>query len=40
MFHIRPFAWPDYDGVAAVWKAAGRDVLPRAELAAKLMRDP
>ncbi|GAA0731115.1 GNAT family acetyltransferase [Dactylosporangium roseum] len=40
MAHIRQFAWPDYDGVIEVWKSAGRDVLPRAELAAKLVRDP
>jgi hypothetical protein len=30
---------PDYDGIAEVWKSAGRDVVPRAELAAKLVRD-
>ncbi|GIM95021.1 GNAT family acetyltransferase [Paractinoplanes toevensis] len=37
---IRQFAWPDYDAVAAVWATAGREVVPRAELAAKLTRDP
>ncbi|OON27843.1 GNAT family N-acetyltransferase [Micromonospora sp. Rc5] len=37
---IRQFRWSDYDAVAAVWTAAGRDVVPRAELAAKLTRDP
>ncbi|RAO42206.1 Acetyltransferase (GNAT) family protein [Micromonospora saelicesensis] len=40
MIHIRQFAWPDYADVTKVWKSAGRDVLPRAELAAKLVRDP
>lgn len=40
MPHIRQFEWRDYDAVAAVWAAAGRDVVPRAELAAKLTRDP
>lgn len=40
MIHVRQFSWSDYDGVAAVWQAAGRDVLPRAELAAALERDP
>jgi ribosomal protein S18 acetylase RimI-like enzyme len=29
---IRQFRWSDYDAVAAVWAAAGRDVVPRAEL--------
>lgn len=37
---IRRFAWADYDDVVAVWAAAGRDVVPRAELEAKLTRDP
>ncbi len=40
MVHIRQFGWGDYDAVAAVWTAAGRDVLPRAELAATLTREP
>jgi ribosomal protein S18 acetylase RimI-like enzyme len=37
---IREFEWSDYDAVAAVWAAAGRAVVSRAELAAKLVRDP
>jgi ribosomal protein S18 acetylase RimI-like enzyme len=37
---IREFEWSDYDAVAAVWAAAGREVVSRAELAAKLVRDP
>ena len=37
---IRQFQWTDHDAVVAVWTAAGRDVVPRAELAAKLARDP
>ncbi|MEH1167749.1 GNAT family N-acetyltransferase [Micromonospora sp. CPCC 205539] len=37
---IRQFGWDDYDAVTAVWAAAGRDVVPRAELEAKLARDP
>ncbi|WP_433384113.1 GNAT family acetyltransferase [Actinoplanes sp. CA-142083] len=37
---IRSFDWPDYDAVLAVWQAAGREIVPRAELAAKLTRDP
>ncbi|GAA2849430.1 GNAT family acetyltransferase [Actinoplanes cyaneus] len=37
---IRTFRWEDYDAVAAVWAAAGADVLPRAELEPKLTRDP
>ncbi|GAA0552380.1 GNAT family acetyltransferase [Paractinoplanes ferrugineus] len=37
---VRQFEWPDYDRVAALWSAAGREVVPRAELAAKLTRDP
>ncbi|MGX6601423.1 GNAT family N-acetyltransferase [Micromonosporaceae bacterium Da 78-11] len=40
MVHIREFRWSDYDAVVAVWAAAGRDVVARAELAAKLTRDP
>ncbi|MGK5444471.1 GNAT family acetyltransferase [Micromonospora sp. URMC 105] len=40
LLHIRQFRWRDYDDVAALWAAAGRDVLPRAELTAKLTRDP
>ncbi|MCZ7374774.1 GNAT family N-acetyltransferase [Micromonospora sp. WMMC250] len=40
MPHIREFAWPDYDSVVALWTATGRDVLGRAELTAKLTRDP
>ncbi|MDG4839734.1 GNAT family N-acetyltransferase [Micromonospora sp. WMMD967] len=40
MTHIREFAWPDYDSVVALWTATGRDVLSRAELTAKLTRDP
>jgi ribosomal protein S18 acetylase RimI-like enzyme len=37
---IRGYRPPDYDAVAALWRSAGRDVLPRAELDAKLTRDP
>lgn len=37
---IRQFEWSDYDAVTTVWTAAGREVVPRAELAAKLTRDP
>jgi len=37
---IREFAWSDYGAVVAVWSATGRDVVPRAELEAKLTRDP
>jgi ribosomal protein S18 acetylase RimI-like enzyme len=40
MVGVRTFRWDDYDAVVAIWAAAGRDVLPRAELAAKLARDP
>ncbi|GAA2632174.1 GNAT family acetyltransferase [Paractinoplanes durhamensis] len=40
MLSIRTFDWSDYDAVVAVWAAAGRAVVPRAELAAKLTRDP
>jgi ribosomal protein S18 acetylase RimI-like enzyme len=38
--HIRSFEWADYAAVTAVWQASGREVVPRAELAAKLTRDP
>ncbi|MER7277157.1 GNAT family N-acetyltransferase [Dactylosporangium sp. NPDC000244] len=38
--HIRTFRWADYEGAVALWEAAGNDVLPRAELEAKLTRDP
>jgi ribosomal protein S18 acetylase RimI-like enzyme len=40
VIEIREFAWPDYDPVVAIWAATGRDVVPRAELEAKLTRDP
>ena len=40
MIHIRGFRWVDFDAVTEVWATAGRDVLPRAELEAKLVRDP
>jgi ribosomal protein S18 acetylase RimI-like enzyme len=40
MTQIRQFRWTDYDAVVAVWTAADRDVVSRAELAAKLTRDP
>jgi len=40
VIQIRQFEWRDYDAVVAVWAAAGRDVVPRAELEAKLTRDP
>ena len=40
MSDVREFRWSDYDAVVAVWSAAGREVVPRAELAAKLTRDP
>lgn len=40
MTQLRQFQWTDYDAVVAVWAAAGREVVPRAELAAKLTRDP
>ncbi|MET7710452.1 GNAT family N-acetyltransferase [Micromonospora sp. NPDC005413] len=40
MIRVREFGWPDYERVAALWTAAGRDVLPRSELTAKLTRDP
>jgi ribosomal protein S18 acetylase RimI-like enzyme len=34
-----PVRLADYDAVATVWAAAGREVVPRGELAAKLTRD-
>jgi ribosomal protein S18 acetylase RimI-like enzyme len=37
---IRQFCWADYDQVVAVWRESGVDVLSRAELEAKLGRDP
>lgn len=37
---IREFGWADYDAVVSVWRTAGSDPLPRAELEAKLERDP
>jgi ribosomal protein S18 acetylase RimI-like enzyme len=37
---IRTFRWDDYDAVAAVWAAAAREVVPKAELELKLARDP
>ncbi|GIF22150.1 ribosomal protein S18 acetylase RimI-like enzyme [Actinoplanes tereljensis] len=37
---IRQFDWPDYEAVTAVWAAAAREIVPRAELEAKLTRDP
>ncbi|WP_430782409.1 GNAT family N-acetyltransferase [Actinoplanes sp. G11-F43] len=37
---IRQFEWTDYDAVVDVWEAAGRDVVGRDELVAKLRRDP
>jgi ribosomal protein S18 acetylase RimI-like enzyme len=37
---VRQFRWSDFDAVVAIWAAAGRDVVPRAELEAKLTRDP
>ena len=40
MIEIREFDWSDYDDVVAVWGATGLDVVPRAELEAKLSRDP
>ena len=40
MTDIRQFQWSDYDAAVAVWTAAGRDVVARAELEAKLTRDP
>ncbi|MEV4283313.1 GNAT family N-acetyltransferase [Actinoplanes xinjiangensis] len=40
MSGIRQFRWADYDRVVAVWRESGIDVLSRAELEAKLERDP
>jgi ribosomal protein S18 acetylase RimI-like enzyme len=40
MIHIREFGWDDYDAVVEVWATTGREVVPRAELEAKLTRDP
>lgn len=40
VIEIREFAWSDYDAVVGLWSATGRDVVPRAELEAKLTRDP
>ncbi|WIM93176.1 GNAT family N-acetyltransferase [Actinoplanes oblitus] len=37
---IRTFRWTDYAAVAAVWAAAAREIVPRAELELKLARDP
>jgi ribosomal protein S18 acetylase RimI-like enzyme len=37
---IRQFQWRDYESVAAVWATAGREVVAREELQAKLTRDP
>ncbi|GGJ76307.1 GNAT family acetyltransferase [Pilimelia anulata] len=37
---VRRFGWGDHDAVAALWAGAGLDVVPRAELRAKLARDP
>ena len=37
---IRDFDWPDLPGVAAVWRAAGRDGLPEEELRATLAHGP
>ena len=37
---IRQFRWSDFDTVAAIWQAAGLEVVSRAELADKLTRDP
>ena len=37
---IRTFRWGDFDAVVALWEAAGSEVVPRDELAAKLTRDP
>ncbi|WP_433220311.1 GNAT family acetyltransferase [Dactylosporangium sp. CS-047395] len=37
---IRAFGWDDYDAVVAIWRAVGSEPLPRAELEAKLTRDP
>ncbi|MEU4620563.1 GNAT family N-acetyltransferase [Actinoplanes sp. NPDC023801] len=40
MSGVRQFRWDDYEAVAEVWRAAGIDVVGRAELEAKLTRDP
>ncbi|WP_239143659.1 GNAT family N-acetyltransferase [Actinoplanes philippinensis] len=40
MSDIRQFRWSDYDRVVEVWRQSGADVLSRAELEAKLVRDP
>ncbi len=40
MINIRRFVWSDYEAVVAVWAAGGREVVPREELEAKLLRDP
>lgn len=40
MTHLRQFEWTDDDAVVAIWAAAAREVVPRAELEAKLTRDP
>ena len=37
---MRTFTWDDYDAVVALWEAVGSEPLPRAELEAKLTRDP
>jgi ribosomal protein S18 acetylase RimI-like enzyme len=37
---IREFGWDDFEAVVALWASTGREVVPRAELAAKLTRDP
>lgn len=37
---IRSFAWADYEAVTALWQSTGREVVARAELTAKLARDP
>ncbi|WP_327001313.1 GNAT family acetyltransferase [Dactylosporangium sp. NBC_01737] len=40
MTQIRQFQWSDHDAVVAVWTVTGREVVSRAELEAKLTRDP
>ncbi|MFC4068518.1 GNAT family acetyltransferase [Actinoplanes subglobosus] len=40
MSRIRQFRWDDYDLVTDVWRQAGAEVITRAELEAKLERDP
>ncbi|GAA2545500.1 hypothetical protein GCM10010435_13030 [Winogradskya consettensis] len=40
VINVRQFQWTDFDAVTAVWEAAGRDVVTRPELEAKLTRDP